>query len=198
MPSCPRPNCKKGPCQRAMAAPARVQGARRCYGLPAGSAELRVDEIDDPLQGLRGCLGGGIANETLRLTLIEGKINLPAALAIACHEAFEIDPRVYNVVAALHVKDRWHLDRLIPVQDPNGIALFHRLLRLPKLDVQGNDAINLLRVFAARRLQALGVVETAQWIDDRPNQHNGSNAGVELGITWQGNGSVALVAWAHG
>src|SRR4029453_13861500 len=181
---------------RARDARHRIGGAE--LWVPGGSVESNVHKIDDPLQGKRGSLGGRIANKTLPLTLVEGKLNLAAALAVTCHEAFQIDPWVHDIVAALHIKYRGHLDSLATVQNTNRIALFHRLLRLPKLDVQGNNAIDLLRVFAARSLQALGVVETAEWIDDRPDQHDGSDGGIELGVAQQRDGGVARVARAHG
>src|SRR5262245_43474569 len=63
--------------------------ASPCPSFSRLSVEPRVHEIDDALQGQGGRRGGRIANETLSLALVKGKINLPAALAIACHEAFK-------------------------------------------------------------------------------------------------------------
>ena len=89
---------------------------------------------------------------------------------------------MHDVQGALHIEDGRHGHGLAAIENADRVALLHRLLRAPEFDVRGDHAIDLLGVCAARRLQALGVMEAAQRIDHRPDHHHGRDRGVEAGI----------------
>ena len=68
--------------------------------------------------------------------LVEGKLEPPPRCGSFATKRLKIDAWVHDIVAALHVKYRWHLDWLATLQNTNGIALFHRLSVCQNSDVQ--------------------------------------------------------------
>ena len=104
-----------------------------------------------------------------------------------------------DVLAALQVERRWHLDALAALQGQRRAALGHGVLGLPVLVVTGQDAIDHLGVGLAALLELLRVAIARERVDDGPAQDHAADAGVDgRRARRQRDRRVARIARAHG
>src|SRR5262249_40354095 len=156
---------------------ARPPGPAR--GVDAPSCEVLVDELDDPLD--RAATGVGhrlLADVALSLTLEQLELDFASRLSILADEAVEVGARVCEVLGALQIDRRRHLDLLTALERDHRAAFRHRLFGLPVLIVTRQHAIDDLGVRLAARLQPLRIAVASERIDDGPAEDRRVDAGV--------------------